>query len=70
MVRVTGGTVVGIGAQIRTPLGRRLGVSADVTRYFQRRLKGATGVDWNQTRASLTFDWTLGADADRVGGYR
>lgn len=70
MVRVTGGTVYGVGAQIRTPLGRRIGVSADVTRYFQRRLKGTAGADWNQTRASLTFDWTLGADADRVGGYR
>jgi hypothetical protein len=70
MVRVTGGTVFGVGAQIRTPLGRRIGVSADLTRYFQRRLKGTTGVDWNQTRASLTFDWTVGADADHAGGYR
>jgi len=70
MVRVTGGTVYGIGAQVRTPLGRRLGVTADLTRYFQRRLSGTTGVDWNQTRASLTFDWTFGADADRAGGYR
>jgi hypothetical protein len=73
MVRVTGGTVYGVGAEVRTPLGRRVGVSADVTRYFQRRLKAAGGLDWNQTRASLTFDWTLGADADRGsqgGGYR
>ena len=70
MVRVTGGTVYGVGVQLRTPLGRRLGVSADVNRYFQRRLRGTTGVDWNQTRASLTLDWTLGADADRAGGYR
>ena len=72
MVRVTGGTVFGVGASVRTPLGRRLGLSADVTRYFQRRLSGTTGVDWNQTRASLTFDWTMGADADRTagGGYR
>ena len=72
MVRVTGGTVYGVGAEVRTPLGRRFGVSADVMRYLQRRLKGATGLDWNQTRASLTFDWTFGADADRsaAGGYR
>ncbi len=70
MVRVTGGTVFGVGANIRTPLGRRLGLSAEITRYFQRKLKGTTGVDWNQTRASLTFDWTIGADADRVGSYR
>jgi len=71
MVRVTGGTVFGVGANLRTPLGRRLGLSADLTRYFQRRLRGTTGVDWNQTRASLTFDWSIGADADRTGGgYR
>ena len=68
MVRVTGGTVFGIGFQVRTPLGRRLGLSADVNRYFQRKLHGTTGVDWNQTRASLTFDWTMGADADRSAG--
>jgi len=72
MVRVTGGTVFGVGGEVRTPLGRRLGLSVNVTRYFQRQLKGTTGVDWNQTRASLTFDWSMGADADRTagGGYR
>ena len=71
MVRVTGGTVFGVGGEVRTPLGRALGLSVNVTRYFQRQLKGTTGVDWNQTRASLTFDWTMGADADRAAGaYR
>jgi len=66
--RVADGTVYGLGASVRTPLGRRLGLSAEATRYFQRRLTGSTGLDWNQTRASVSLDWTVGADADRVAG--
>jgi hypothetical protein len=70
MFRVAGGTVYGLGADVRTPLGRRLGLSAEIMRYVHRSLTGSTGIDWNQTRASVTFDWTMGADADRVGSYR
>jgi hypothetical protein len=72
MFRVADGTVYGLGASVRTPLGRRLGLSAEATRYFHRRLTGSTGVDWNQTRASVSLEWTIGADADRVaeGSYR
>jgi hypothetical protein len=70
MFRVTGGTVYGFGAEIHSPLGRRLGISADVMRYLQRKLKGQSGLDWNQTRASVSLEWTVGANADRAGGYR
>ena len=70
LFRVSGGTVYGLGADFGTALDRRVALKVDVTRYFQRRQTGATGVDWNQTRASVTFDWTVGADADRVGSYR
>ena len=70
MFRVADGTVYGLGANFRTPLGRRLGLSAEATRYFHRRLADSTGIDWNQTRASVTFDWTIGADADHIGSYR
>lgn len=70
MFRVAGGTVFGLGASFGTALDRRVAVRADVMRYFHRQGAGTTGVDWNQTRASVTFDWTIGADADRVGGYR
>jgi hypothetical protein len=70
MFRVGGGTVYGIGADVRTPMGRRMGLSAEIMRYFHRRLAGSTGIDWNQTRASVTFDWTIGADADHIGSYR
>jgi hypothetical protein len=70
MFRVSGSTVYGIGAEVRSPLGHGLACSADVTRYFQRRLTGQTSLDWNQTRASLTLEWTMGADADHAGGYR
>ena len=70
MFRVASGTVFGLGGNVRTPLGDRLGVSASLMRYLHRRLTGSTGIDWNQTRASITFDWTMGADADHTGGYR
>jgi len=70
MFRVSGSTVYGIGAEIRSPLGHGLACSADVMRYFQRRLTGQNGLDWNQTRASLTLEWTMGADADHAGGYQ
>ncbi len=70
--RVEGSTVYGIGAELRSPLGRGVGIRADVTRYFQRKLTGTTGLDWNQTRASVSLEWTMGASADRVagGGYQ
>jgi hypothetical protein len=70
LFRVADGTVYGLGAEFRTPVGRRVGLTGQITRYFHRRLTGTTGVDWNQTRASVTFDWTMGADADHAGSYR
>ncbi len=72
LFRVADGTVYGLGASVRSPLGRRLGLNADITRYFHRHLTGTTGIDWNQTRASVSLDWTIGADADHVaeGSYR
>ncbi len=72
LFRIAGSTVYGVGANLRTPLGRGVGLTAAITRYFQRQGTGTTGLDWNQTRASVTFDWTLGADADHLdgGGYQ
>jgi len=70
LFRVAGGTVFGVGANFGTALDRRVSIRADVTRYFHRNGAGTTGVDWNQTRASVTFDWTIGADADHVGSYQ
>ena len=70
MFRIAGGTVYGLGADFATALDRRVGLKVDVMRYFQRQQAGSTGLDWNQTRASVTFDWTIGADADRVGSYQ
>jgi hypothetical protein len=67
---VAGGTVYGFGAEIRSPVGRGVAVSADVMRYLQRQGSGTTGLDWNQTRASVTLEWTMGANADRLGGYQ
>jgi hypothetical protein len=70
MFRVADGTVFGFGGEVRSPVGRTLGIRADVMRYLHRKLNGQNGIDWNQTRASLAFDWTFGANADRTGGYR
>jgi hypothetical protein len=70
LFRVASGTVYGLGANVGTPVGRRLGASVSLMRYLHRRLTGSTGIDWNQTRASVTLDWTMGADADHAGSYR
>ncbi len=69
MIRVADGTVYGVGGEVRSPMGRTLGVRASLMRYFHRDLKGQTGINWNQTRASVAVDWWFGANADRTGGY-
>lgn len=68
--RISGGTVYGFGAEIRSPRRGPVAIRADLMRYLQRRLAGTTGLDWNQTRASVTFEWTMGANADHLGGYQ
>ena len=68
--RVTDGTVYGIGLDARGPIGGRMFVRGDVMRYMHRKLSGATAVDWNQTRASLSLEITLGASADHIGAIR
>ena len=68
--RVTDGTVYGFGVDARGPIGGRMFVRGEVMRYLHRQLSGATGVDWNQTRASLSLEITLGASADHIGATR
>ena len=70
--RVSGGTVYGFGAELRSPLTDVVGMSVDVMRYLQRRGTDPTSLDWNQTRVSITFEWVMGANADHVsgGGYQ
>ena len=68
--RVTDGTAYGLGLDARGPIGSRMFVRGDVTRYLHRKLSGPTGVDWNQTRATLGLEITLGASADHIGAIR
>lgn len=68
--RVSDGTVYGLGLDARGPIGGRMFLRCDVMRYLHRKLSGATPIDWNQTRASLSLEITLGASADHIGAIR
>jgi hypothetical protein len=68
--RVTGGTAYGIGVDARGPIGSRMFIRGEVMRYLHRKMSGQTGIDWNQTRASISLEITLGASADHIGAIR
>jgi len=72
--RVSDGTVYGAGFEVRGRVFSRFDVRADLMRFRQRKQERVpatlTGLDWNQTRASITVDWTFGTTADRSGGSR
>jgi hypothetical protein len=71
--RVSNGTVVGAGVEARVRLLDRFDVRADAMRFMQRkqeRVPASMGLDWNQTRATLSVDWTFGTNPDRQGGTR
>jgi hypothetical protein len=68
--RVTDGTVYGLGAEARGPVGDRAFLRAEVMRYLHRRMSGQTGIDWNQTRALVSFEVTFGSNPDRIGAPR
>jgi hypothetical protein len=72
--RVSDGTVYGVGLQARGRVADRFEIRADVMRFMQRRQERLpatmTGLDWNQTRATVSLDWTFGTNPDRQGGSR
>ena len=71
--RVSDGTVYGAGVEARVRLLNRFDVRADAMRFLQRkqeRVPASMGLDWNQTRATLSVDWTFGTNPDRQGGTR
>lgn len=68
MFRVSDGTVFGFGAEGRGRIGDRFAWRAEAMRYRHRRQQGQAGADWSQTRAMLTFEWIVGANADRRTG--
>jgi len=69
--RVSDGTVYGAGIEARGRLRDRFDVRADVMRFMQRkqeRVPASMGLDWNQTRATLSVEWTFGTNPDQQGG--
>lgn len=68
--RVANGTVRGLGLEARGPLWARAFLRLNVSRYWHDRTAGSDALDWSQTRALASFEWTFGADADRRSGGR
>ncbi len=72
--RVADGTVWGAGFEASVRVLDRFTLRADAMRYVYEKQKRApatlTGLDWNQTRATLTVDWTFGTNPDRQGAPR
>jgi hypothetical protein len=59
--RLDKGTVVGFGGEGSVPLGEGRRVFGSAMIYRQHG-DGPSAMDWNQRRASLRFEWTLGRD--------
>lgn len=68
--RVARGTVLGFGADARANVTSRLSVSGRLMQYVHTGTTGMDSPNWNQTRALFQVDWVMGANADRVAGYR
>ncbi len=72
--RVADGTVWGAGVEASVRVLDRFTVRADAMRYMYEKQKRVpatlTGLDWNQTRATVSVDWTFGTNPDRQGAPR
>jgi len=72
--RVANGTVYGAGFDVQVRVADRFEIKADAMRFMQRKQESLpatlTGLDWNQTRATVSLDWTFGTNPDRQGGSR
>jgi hypothetical protein len=72
--RVANGTVYGAGFDAAVRVADRFEIRADAMRFMQRKQErlpaSLTGLDWNQTRATVSLDWTFGTNPDRLGGSR
>lgn len=60
--RLDEGTVAGAGAEVTHQLNDRLGVFGGFTLYRHLNRGAAPSIDWNQRRASLRLQWTVGAE--------
>ncbi len=60
--RLAEGTVVGLGAEAAFPLTTRSQLFASATIYRHLEAGSQSGLDWNQRRASLRVQWTMGSE--------
>jgi hypothetical protein len=69
--RLDEGRVLGFGAEWTVPVSDRVQLAASATAYRHAGGGGASGMDWNQRRASVRLQWTMGAEpARRLPGMR
>lgn len=61
-LRVSSGTVVGIGLDGALPIGSRSRLDGSVFDYRHLGAVPESGPDWSQLRASISFSWTVGAE--------
>lgn len=61
-LRVSSGTVVGVGLNGVWRLGDRSTISGSVADYQHAGRVPDSGPNWSQLRASLTYTWTVGAE--------
>ena len=67
--RVAKGTVFGLAVDGGRRLGDRTALSGSLAVYRHNAGVETPEVDWNQVRASIQFDWTVGAEPG-AGGRR
>ena len=60
--RLDEGAVLGASADASLPLGDRLQAAASFALYRQNRRSAGSRIDWNQRRASVRLQWTMGAE--------
>ncbi len=63
------GTVYGLGLDGGLALGERTALTGSLALYRHDAGVETPEVDWNQIRASIQFDWTVGAEPG-AGGRR
>jgi hypothetical protein len=68
--RVARGTVIGFGGEGHVAIGQRLVLRGRLMQFANTGTSGGSAPDWSQMRATLQVDWTFGASADHLGGYR
>lgn len=61
-LRVNSGTVVGLGVNGVWRLGERSTITGSVADYQHAGRVPDSGPNWSQLRASLTYNWTVGAE--------